>query len=252
MENKNNKIVYITLGVAFVVIIILNMILWPFILKSPEVVKTSTMVVDDVPQVESTESDIEVLEPVSEPEEVAVVDIIQDDDIVPDTWTDGLGVEQEPLTTEPPMRIAEGVSLEGIPDTHKYFIANCWSIYMKDQEPVTWPKVPLEAYVRDLRYDVTECYVTIGFENTDCTVVFTISLHEEYNIEWWSDFGNRFGTDYPVVYFTNGVPSNSKEIYEKMYEELELFPYGCFSDYKEGDTIFRMTYDGGEYSTNIS
>lgn len=109
------------------------------------------------------------------------------------------------------------------------FINNpAYSKYFISYLPSDW-----HMYVIDcLNYSDGSTEYWYAYDNTD---VVTYLLRSSPNAEFeYMGFNNRYGSDFSIVYFENGVPSNSQQIYELMNSnEVPISNYT--TDYKEGD-----------------
>lgn len=101
----------------------------------------------------------------------------------------------------------------------------------------------------DLSYDVNGVgYAIYHFKNTDLVLAssfdFSFSESEFYPYA----VGNLYGSDYSVIYFTNGLPDNSKELYEIMYDQGTHWDYYT-TDYAGGDTMVLVSNTDGTTCT---
>lgn len=89
----------------------------------------------------------------------------------------------------------------------------------------------------------------IEIANTDASCWFEKDTAiEEIDGNWFLPPTNKYGSDYHIIYFTNGVPSNSKDIYAKVYDENEV-SFGGITDYKEGDKNIHIETANGKFVT---
>lgn len=93
-------------------------------------------------------------------------------------------------------------------------------------------------------------FVTYGIENTDARVILRYSTKDETYFEP-EFFINYNGPDYCVVYFNNGVPSNSFNIYEAMY--YSEIPWGNYvTDYSGGtEVVVKSCETGGTFALTV-
>ena len=93
--------------------------------------------------------------------------------------------------------------------------------------------------------------------NTDAIAIYDIDseqhmgenyYHPDYEYLYADSGWNQYGSDYPVVYFVNGVPENNEEIYNKIYEYSIGGSY-LETDYIEGDSCVLTDVETGEVFT---
>lgn len=98
---------------------------------------------------------------------------------------------------------------------------------------------------------VNKTIVTYNFSilNTDAVASFEKNTAQEETDGYWL-YGptNQYGSDYRIIYFTNGVPSNSKELYSIMYDMAGV-RIGGVSNYVEGDRTITITNAYGDTVT---
>lgn len=99
-------------------------------------------------------------------------------------------------------------------------------------------------------YDDGMVEYTVGFDNTDSRMVMTRYPEGETEFEF-SGVVNIYGSDYSVIFFENGVPSNSKDIYYTMFDQgipIDFYK----SDYVEGNIIRLISYDGSVLTVSLT
>lgn len=98
---------------------------------------------------------------------------------------------------------------------------------------------------------VNKVVVTYNFDilNTDAVASFEKNTAQEETDGYWL-YGptNKYGSDYRIIYFTNGVPANSKELYGIMYDMAGV-RIGGVSEYIEGDQTITVTNAYGDTVT---
>ena len=134
---------------------------------------------------------------------------------------------------------------EDIEEVYGFTPLTCEELIESDEYKYHLGDTPLEPYAisRSIADDGYIQYI-VGFKNTDAEEHIYISNSEESDY-MYNGIANKYGSDYSVVYFNNGVPSNSEDIYDKLYEEgisSELFT----SDYTTGDTVNLISKNGEE------
>jgi hypothetical protein len=92
--------------------------------------------------------------------------------------------------------------------------------------------------------DDIEVYV-FNVRNTDMCCYCEV---KDGNIIFISSVTNRYGSSYPCVYFKQGVPSNSKQIYDTLLEDWG-YVEGT-TDYTEGNK-FILEADGEKYTIRL-
>lgn len=98
---------------------------------------------------------------------------------------------------------------------------------------------------------INKVVVTYNFDilNTDAVASFEKNTAQEETDGYWL-YGptNKYGSDYRIIYFTNGVPSNSKELYDIMYDTAGV-RIGGVSEYIEGDQTITIVNAYGDTVT---
>ena len=127
------------------------------------------------------------------------------------------------------------------------------SFVIKGLYEVGWYDV---SYTKDIMYDSESGYATCTwtFNNSDLTYVIYKNFKETESEAELGDLCNKYGSDYCNVYFDNGLPSNSKELYEiisNWYPDLAGRYF--HTSYKEGDSQLDLDeYNKGEeYSIKL-
>lgn len=87
---------------------------------------------------------------------------------------------------------------------------------------------------------------SFSIENTD--LIFYVEYNtadDDGNTDYvFSEVANKYGTDYSTVYFNNGVPVNSLEIYEELNEVTFISTFT--TDYVDGTTCSLTDVYSGE------
>lgn len=90
---------------------------------------------------------------------------------------------------------------------------------------------------------------TVGFRNTDARLIATRFPEGETDFEFL-DITNIYGSDYSIIIFDNGVPENSQDIYNAMYDQdIDIDIYR--SDYVAGNTVNLFTGTGETITFNL-
>ena len=76
--------------------------------------------------------------------------------------------------------------------------------------------------------------INLEVENSTSSIVFYASGNGEYSSPVMI---NNSGTDYAPIIFTNGVPNNADDIYEKSLEYGVFTNFIYYTDYTEGSTV---------------
>ncbi|MCI7523532.1 zinc ribbon domain-containing protein [Roseburia hominis] len=100
-----------------------------------------------------------------------------------------------------------------------------------------------------------DCETEIRYKasNTDAVAIYSIRdehttegyYHPDYEYLYADSGWNEYGSDYPVIYFFNGVPSNNEEIYNKIYE-YHLGGNYYETDYELGNVCTLRNVETGE------
>ncbi len=157
-------------------------------------------------------------------------------------------VEHEPefYVTQPEAKDYNG-EVDGVPANLQGYIDSGW---LPELDSII-PGMTLEYVDKvETQYANEDIWAIIHYKNTDtATTVYSDSNAGIYA----ADTCNYYGSDYPMVYFNNGVPNNSEQLYEIYIEECSEFWDYCVSDYKEGDPTctFKDVETGEELTFNV-
>lgn len=97
--------------------------------------------------------------------------------------------------------------------------------------------------------DKTTVIYNFNILNTDALASFEKDTAQEETDGYWL-YGptNQYGSDYRIIYFTNGVPANSSDLYETIYDMAGV-RIGGVSEYVEGDQTITIANAYGDTVT---
>lgn len=87
-----------------------------------------------------------------------------------------------------------------------------------------------EFVLDDSTWEFNEDLITVQIKNTDAVILWSSLSPDdvEYPV-------NKYGSEYPIVYWSNGVPENSEYLYECVYMEYPNI----------SDNVYRTNYVSG-------
>lgn len=158
---------------------------------------------------------------------------------------DSLGIES--ITMIEPQEIDPNVVYPDDPGTVDEFIQ---SEAVKNYISTIHYGIPVELYgVSKMTFtvgDVEYYQYDVGVKNTHLkfAAIKPIGTDEEWS---FSECSIPDGSDYSVIYFTNGVPEYDLKLYTRLYDLVDWDVY--YSDYTGGDTITLTSVTTGETFT---
>ena len=119
---------------------------------------------------------------------------------------------------------------------------------MKQQFDYYEESFPVSIYVMSSSDVDNKHEVIVGCKNTD---LVCIAYSDDYENWEYLDCTNYVGSDYPVVYWINGIPDNNEEWYS-MLLNLDEWPGELVSDYDGGnECTFVNNVTGNEYTLTL-
>lgn len=235
---KNNIVLY---GIVSILVVVAGIVAVITISKYNKVNSDQPVATIETPAIEE-------LEEVKVEDNQSVESTIEEElvDISEITLPD---VEEEPVNYDPDYTVnPEEVSVDYVYSADVLEMAN---VVLNDAYGECFP---IELYVKSVTEDGDIDHIQVGCRCTELVFICDIpkgGVTEDI----YYDYGNWHGSDYPVIYFTKGIPENTEIIYSEFLEQNGWQGNLMCTDYytEDGETVyyFRNMITGEEYNASI-